>query len=113
MSKKRATKIILSFAIAHAVVAGLLAQTVMGDAIILTPLTIIMVLSLSRGSKKPSEWRAAATVVAKAFGTVAGTYLASKLISWIPVWGNALNATVTFTITQAIGWIAYHYFHNE
>lgn len=47
---------------------------------------------------------------AAAITAVAGTYLAAKLVTWIPGWGNALNATITFGITQVIGWAAFAMF---
>lgn len=108
--KDRARSIILAYSIAHATVAAILANTVVGDAAVLTPLTILMVYQLSKLCDQDLTSGAIAALAAQLFGAVAGGYLASKSVSWIPIWGNALNASVTFGITQVIGWAAFAMF---
>jgi uncharacterized protein (DUF697 family) len=108
--KSRATAIILAYSCAHATVAAILANTVVGDAVVLTPLTILMIYQLSRLCEQDLTTGAIAALAAQLFGAVAGGYLASKLVSWIPFFGNAINASVTFGITQVIGWAAFAMF---
>ena len=108
--KDRATSIILAYASAHATVALLLANTIVGDAVVLTPLPILMIYQLAKLCGRDLETSAIAALTAQLFGAVSGGYLASKLVSWIPGVGNTINATVTFGITQVIGWAAFAMF---
>ena len=108
--KDRAKSIILAYSVAHATIAAILANTVIGDVVALTPLTILMVYQLSKLCDQDLTSAAIAALAAQLFGAVSGGYLASKLVSWIPIWGNGINATVTFGITQVIGWAAFAMF---
>jgi uncharacterized protein (DUF697 family) len=42
-----------------------------------------------------------------------GRSLSEVLVGWIPVWGNVVNASTAFTLTEAIGWAAHAYFTEE
>jgi uncharacterized protein (DUF697 family) len=112
MSSKEdaAGTIILAYATAHATVAAILANTVAGDAPILFALTCLMIYQLANLCGKDFDAAAITAVAGNLVGAVAGTYLAAKLVTWIPGWGNALNATITFGITQVIGWAAFAMF---
>lgn len=108
--KDKAKAIILAYATAHATVAAILANTVVGDAPVLAALTTLMIYQLAKLCNKDLTIGAIAALGANLFGAVAGTYLASKLVSWIPFLGNAINASVTFGITQVVGWAAFAMF---
>lgn len=82
--EKRAKAIIMAYSTAHASVAAILANTVVGDAIVLTPLTCLMVYQLAKLCKQDLDSAAIASLAGTLFGSVAGGYLASKLVSWIP-----------------------------
>ena len=71
-----------------------------------------MVHQLAKLCDQKLTTSAIAGLAANLFGEVAGTYLASKLVSWIPFLGNAINASVTFGITQVIGWAAFSMFNE-
>lgn len=104
--------IILSYSVAHASVAAILANTVVGDAPVLFVLTSLMIYQLANLCEKDLDAAVITSTAANLFGSVAGTYFAAKLVSWIPMWGNALNGTVTFGMTQVIGWAAFAMFNN-
>ena len=106
--KKRMTGMLIhSFAVAHAVAAAVLAQTIVGDEAVLTALTIAMIIAVAK--MNGADWD---TGSALAFlGVFAGTYLgvrgATFLIKWIPGIGNAANAFATFGTTEVLGWVTY------
>ncbi len=99
--KEEAGILINSFAAAHAVIAYLLANTVIGDTVILTGLTYAMIEILGGIYEvKVSP----AKIASRIFGLVAGTYLAGKLLFWVPGLGNWANAASTIFVTETIGW---------
>lgn len=110
--EQKARAIILAYSSAHATVAAILSNTIVGDAAILTPLTCLMVYQLAKLCDQDLDSAAIASLAATLFGSVDGVYLSSKLLSWIPFFGNAINASVTFGITQVIGWAAFGMFNE-
>jgi len=108
VSTKRVTGIIIhGFAVAHAGAAFALAQTVVGDEAVLTALTVAMIVAVAKANG--AKWG-----IGDAFsylGVMAGAYLGSRgavfLIKWLPGIGNMANATVTFGITEMLGWAVY------
>ncbi len=106
--EKRLTGFIIhGFAVAHAVAAAALAQTLVGDEVVLTTLTISMILVIARINKRSWEVGDALSFI----GILAGTYLGSRgavlLVKWIPLIGNAANAITTFAVTEIIGWATF------
>jgi uncharacterized protein (DUF697 family) len=101
-----------AFAVLHAGIAAALANTVVGDAPVLTITTIVMILRLAKLHDISLESGAATALAGVLFGSAAGGYLAAKLVSWIPIFGNALNAGVTFSLTEVIGWMAVNIFES-
>lgn len=110
MDSKRedAAAVIHSFAAGHAVVAFLLANTLVGDTAVLTALTFAMVTALGKiyGITELSPRK----IVSKIFGLVAGTYIAGKLLFWLPGIGNWANAMSTIFVTETIGWTCVAFF---
>ena len=108
VNKKKLTGFIIhGFAVAHAATAFTLAQTLVGDEAALTALTIAMIVTVAKING--ADWS-----VSKAFsylGVFAGGYFGSRgavfLIKWIPGIGNLANATVSFALTEAMGWATY------
>lgn len=111
--EKRARAIILGYASAHATVAFILANTVAGDAPILFVMTSAMIIQIADLCGKKIGWQAAAVIAGNLFGAVAGGYLAAKFVTWIPWAGNTLNASITFGITQVIGWTVFKMFNDD
>lgn len=110
--KARAKVIILSYAVAHASVAAILANTVIGDAPVLMALTTLMVYQLAKLCEQKLDKAVIASTAANLFGSVCGTYLAAKFITWLPFVGNGINAAITFTMSQVIGWAAFAMFDD-
>ena len=107
-SKKKMTGMMIhGFAVAHALTAALLAQTLVGDEAVLTALTVAMIIAVAK--MNGADWD---TGMALAFlGIFIGGYIgvrgATFLIKWIPGIGNAANAAVTLTTTEVLGWATY------
>ncbi len=106
--EKRLTGFIIhGFAVAHAVAAAALSQTLVGDEVVLTGLTVAMILCIARANNK--SWGAGDALAV--IGTLAGYYLGTRgamfLVKWIPGIGNAANAVTTFGVTELLGWSAY------
>lgn len=96
--------VIHGFAVAHAVTAASLAQTLVGDEAALTALTISMIISLSRIYNAPVSWGESLAFLGVFAGFYLGTRGATCLIKWIPGIGNTANALSTIFTTEVIGW---------
>lgn len=106
--EKRITAVIIhGFAVAHAATAFALAQTMVGDELALTVLTIAMIECVARVNDRKWGVAEALAVIGVLAGGYIGTRLGVALIKWIPGIGNGANAAATFTTTEILGWIAY------
>jgi uncharacterized protein (DUF697 family) len=105
--KKLTAFIIHGFAVAHAITAALLAQTVVGDEAALTALTVAMIISIARIHNRKWNVADALSVIGVLAGWYIGTRVGVFLIKWIPGIGNGANALATFATTQLIGWTTY------
>ena len=106
--EKRITAVIIhGFAGAHAATAFALAQTMVGDELALTVLTIAMIECVARVNDRKWGVAEALAVIGVLAGGYIGTRLGVALIKWIPGIGNGANAAATFTTTEILGWIAY------
>lgn len=106
--EKRVTALIIhGFATAHAATAFALAQTMVGDEIVLTVLTIAMIECIARANDRKWGVAEALAVIGVMAGGYIGTRLGITLIKWIPGLGNGANAASTFVTTEILGWIAY------
>lgn len=99
--------IIHGFAVLHAAVAATLAQTMVGDEIALTTLTVTMIIAISRLYKQPVEVGSAFAFLGIFAGFYLGTRGAMMLVKWIPGIGNAANAMATTVTTEVLGWATY------
>lgn len=100
--KDEAAWLIHSFAIAHGGVAFTLANTLVGDTVLLSGLTFYMVHKL--GKLYGREDASAKQIISQSFAYYAGSYLTGKLLFWLPGIGNWANAATTVFITETIGW---------
>lgn len=106
--EKRITALIIhGFAVAHAATAFTLAQTILGDELALTVLTIAMIECVARINDRKWGVADALAVIGVLAGGYVGTRLGVAFIKWIPGLGNGANAAATFTTTEILGWIAY------
>ncbi len=99
--KQRAEITVNRYAASAATTAGLLANTVVGDTAALTLITKNMCKKIFRIYDCDGGYTAAISAVA--VGAVAGTNLATKGATLFPGAGNALNATITYSLHQLEG----------
>lgn len=96
--------IIHSAATACAAVGGSMAQLPGSDSAFIVPIQIAMIISIGAVFGIELDESSAKATLASATATMIGRSLSQFLVGWIPGWGNALNATTAFTVTEAIGW---------
>lgn len=89
---------------AAAVGAGL-AQLPGSDNAVITPIQLVMTISLGRVFGLELTESAAGAAVASAAAATVGRTASQVLVGWIPVAGNIINAGTAATITEAIGWL--------
>lgn len=53
------------------------------------------------------------TVLASMSGQFFTRSLSQAILGWVPVWGNALNATTAAIITEAVGWSLFQKFSEQ
>jgi uncharacterized protein (DUF697 family) len=96
--------IIHGAASAAAAAASGLAQLPGSDNAVITPIQIAMIIAIAHAHGKNMEKAAALSVLSSVSAGIAGRTLSQFLIGWVPGFGNAMNATTAFAITEAIGW---------
>lgn len=101
--------IIHSFAVAAAVWSGAwalvpVAGPVLADTAGLTAITVAMTYSLARLFGKEIEESGIWTFASVVLGFALGNSLLKAAASLIPVFGSAVNATITLALHEAIGW---------
>ena len=89
---------------AAAVGAGL-AQIPGSDNAVITPIQLVMTISLGRVFGLELTESAAGAAVASAAAATVGRTASQVLIGWVPGAGNIINAGTAATITEAIGWL--------
>lgn len=91
-------------AAAGAAAAGL-AQVPLSDNAIITPVQLGMTIALGRiFGIELTESAAKATILSMAGYTI-GRTISQVLLGWIPVAGNAINATTAAGVTELLGWM--------
>ena len=65
-----------------------------------------MVIALGEVFGVPLSESAAKSLVAGLSGVAVGRMVSQVLLGWIPVLGNAVNATTAAGITETLGWKA-------
>jgi uncharacterized protein (DUF697 family) len=102
--KSSCHKIIHAAATTAAGVGGGMAQLPGSDNAVITPIQIGMIIALGKVfNKSITESAAFATLGTVAASTV-GRAVSQFLVGWIPGFGNLLNASTAFGITETIGW---------
>jgi uncharacterized protein (DUF697 family) len=107
--------IIHSAATSAAAVGGGMAQIPGSDAVVIVPLQIAMIISIAGLHGHKLTQSAAEALVATFAAETGGRFVSQWAVGWIPFYGNAINATTAFTITEVVGWAADAYFskHDE
>lgn len=101
--KRCATIIHAAGGAAGAIGAGL-AQVPGGDAILIMPVQVAMIVGLGRVFGLEVTDAAARSVVYASLGTIVGRGAAKVLLRFVPGLGNVLNAGVAFGVTETMGW---------
>ncbi len=83
------------------------------DTPVLTTIAVGMVIALGKLFDRDIGSTTAVALLSKYIGAGARVAGAKSLVGWIPLLGNAVNATLTFGFTEALGWKIYNYFDEE
>lgn len=102
--QKKCHAIIHSAATVCATIASMMAQLPGSDSVAIVPIQITMIVSLGAVFGIELTESAAKASLATATATMVGRGISQFLVGWIPVWGNALNASTAFAVTESIGW---------
>ncbi|MDE6730348.1 MAG: hypothetical protein K2J71_06185 [Oscillospiraceae bacterium] len=103
--KEKCNVIIHSASVAAAGAGAGLAQIPGSDNAVITPIQLTMVIALGKVFDVSISKSAATAAIASASASVVGRTVSQFLLGWIPVVGNAINATTAAGITESIGWL--------
>lgn len=76
----------------------------------LTKLYLDMAKKLAALFNQELESQTARTLVMSGCERYATAIFNKSVLGWIPLIGNVINAKITFTLTQDIGWFLYNHF---
>ena len=85
-------------------IAGGMAQLPGSDNVFIVPVQVGMIVSLGAVFDIELIESTAKAALASATATTVGRGISQVLVGWIPGWGNALNASTAFAVTESIGW---------
>lgn len=107
MSKSQKIHTIIHGASGAAAAAGAgLAQIPGSDNAVITPIQVAMIIAIGEVHGQQLSKAVALSTLSAASAGIAGRTLSQFLVGWIPLYGNGVNATTAFAITEAIGWAA-------
>jgi len=98
---------------ACATVGAGMAQVPGSDNLVIVPLQLNMIIGLGLIFGIELGESAAKAALASATATTVGRGISQALVGWIPVYGNAINATTAFTVTETIGWAVANDFYEQ
>lgn len=84
-----------------------LAQVPGSDNLVITPIQVSMIMAIGEYHGQQLSKAAALATLSAASAGIAGRTVSQILLGWIPGWGNAMNATTAFSVTETIGWAAH------
>jgi len=96
--------IIHGAATAAAAAASGMAQLPGADNLVISPIQIAMIMAIGQVHGRQLSKAAALSTLAGASAGITGRTLSQILVGWIPLYGNIINASTAFAITEAIGW---------
>ena len=97
--------IIHSASVSAASVGAGLAQLPCSDNAVITPIQLVMIISLGKVFDIELTDSTARAALASAAAATVGRTASQLLLGWIPVAGNIINAATAASITEAIGWL--------
>jgi uncharacterized protein (DUF697 family) len=89
-----------------------LAQLPMADAIPITAIQVSMISAIALIHGRSISEATATSLLGTFAATIGGRTISQWLVGWIPVIGNAINATTAAGLTEAVGWAANAYFEK-
>ena len=98
--------IIHGAATASAAAAAGLAQIPGSDNAVIMPIQVAMIIAIGEVHEQTLSKSRALTVLSATSAGIAGRTVSQFLVGWIPGFGNAINASTAFAITEGIGWAA-------
>ena len=104
--KSKCQAIIHGASAAAAAIGGGLAQLPGSDTVPITAIQVGMIVSLGSVFGQDITKSVATSIISGFVASYGGRTVSQILVGWIPLWGNALNATTAFSITEALGWAA-------
>lgn len=110
MSGKGVHVIIHGASVAAAGVGAGLAQIPASDAPTLMSIQTAMIIGVAQQYGTSMTKTAAVDMVLTFAASMMGRGVSQILCGWIPIYGNAINASTAAAITEAIGWAADVYF---
>ena len=97
---------IIHFASVSAASAGAgLAQFPCSDNAVITPIQLVMIISLGRVFGIELTDSTAKASLASAAAATVGRTASQVLVGWLPGFGNIVNAFTAASITETIGWL--------
>ncbi len=105
--------IIHAASIAAAGVGAGLAQVPTSDNALITPIQLNMTISLGAVFKISLKESTALAALGSAATSTIGRTAVQFLVGWIPVVGNAVNATTAAALTESMGWLLAEQFSSQ
>lgn len=105
--------IIHGAAVSAAGVGAVGAQALGGDTAVITPIQMSMIVAIAQVHGRPATDTVAADLILQFGVAKAGRFASQLMVGWMPLLGNAANATTAFALTQAIGWAADAHFSSK
>ena len=106
-TKKKVSIVIHGAATAAAAAASGMAQVPGSDNAVIVPIQLSMIVAIGEILGVELSRSAAMSILAAESATITGRAVSQYLVGWVPGFGNAINATTAFAITEAVGWAAW------
>ena len=90
-----------------------MAQIPCSDNAVITPIQLVMTVSLGRVFGIELTDCTAKAALASVTAATVGRTASQLLLGWIPIAGNIINASTAVSITEAIGWLLAEDFANQ
>jgi uncharacterized protein (DUF697 family) len=95
-----------SAATAAAAAASGMAQVPGSDNAVIAPIQVAMIIAIANVYDQELTESTALAILATESASITGRTVSQFLVGWVPGFGNAINASTAFAITEAVGWAA-------
>lgn len=91
-----------------------LAQIPLSDSALITPIQIGMIIALGKVFEQEITESVATSILAGIIAPFVGRSVSQVAFGWVPLLGNAVNATTAASLTELIGWrVALNFYKNQ